>query len=193
MDHLLAKTILITKVVELIAEAERVSLKVARDHLYNSTIVGLIEDDETGLYGDSPLYVFSLYERESKMINAKLDDLQPSQFYISEKKLKEVESWFNPLDLSNFKPLPIHLLDEEIILTDGHTRAVVALKHGLSKVPLVYDNDELNWEMYRECVKECKKQGITSPGDLLQRIITEEEYHEKWDKWCDEMQAKIKK
>ena len=64
MEHLLAKTLLITKVSELIAKKYSISLAEARDELYSSKIIGFIDDDETGLYGESPLYVFSLFEKE---------------------------------------------------------------------------------------------------------------------------------
>ena len=63
MEHVLSKTILITKVIELIAEHYRISIEEARNMLYESNVVDLIEDDETGLYGESPLYVFSLFEK----------------------------------------------------------------------------------------------------------------------------------
>ena len=66
MNHVLSKTIIITKVTELISEKYRISLKEARELLYESNTIGLIEDDETGLFGDSPLYVFSLFEQEYK-------------------------------------------------------------------------------------------------------------------------------
>ena len=66
MNHVLSKTIIISKVTELIAEKYRMSLKDARDLLYGSNIIKLIEDDETGLYGESPLYVFSLFEQDSQ-------------------------------------------------------------------------------------------------------------------------------
>ena len=64
MEHVLAKTLLITKVTELIADKYKISLAEARDELYSSDIIGFIDDDETGLYGESPLYVFSLFEKE---------------------------------------------------------------------------------------------------------------------------------
>ena len=64
MDHTLAKSILITGVIELIAKDERISLDEARDKLYSSRIIDLIDDDETGLYGESPLFVFSLFKQE---------------------------------------------------------------------------------------------------------------------------------
>lgn len=120
-----------------------------------------------------------------------LKDLQPSQLYISDKKLRAVESWFDASDLTNFHAIPIKLLDNQPVITDGHTRAVAALRAGLDSVPLVWDEDELSWGMYRICVAACKKQAIDSPEDLLPRIISENDYIEKWDKWCDRMQAKI--
>ena len=66
MEHQLSKTLLIVKVTELVAAKYKISISEARDRLYNSQIIDLIEDDETGLYGESPLYVFSLFEQEEK-------------------------------------------------------------------------------------------------------------------------------
>ena len=121
----------------------------------------------------------------------KLKDLQPSQFYISAGKLKAIEYWLQPEDLSNFQPIPVKLLDGKPIMTDGHTRAVAAIRAGLDVVPLVWDEDELDWDMYRVCVKACQELRILSPVDLLKRIIPEEDYKEKWDRWCDNMQAEM--
>ena len=72
-----------------------------------------------------------------------LKDLQPSQFYISERKLRGVNEWFRPEDLSNFEPIPVKMLDGIPVMTDGHTRAVAAVLAGLDKVPFVWDEDEL--------------------------------------------------
>ena len=120
-----------------------------------------------------------------------LKDLQPSQFYISEKKLATVEAWFHPADLSNFEPIPVKLLDGVPVMTDGHTRAVAALRAGLDRVPLVWDEDELDWRLYRACVTACRRCGIGSPADLLGRIISAEAYAEQWDAWCDRLHADI--
>ena len=69
MEHLLTKSIIIVKVTELIADGLNISLSEARDKLYSSDLIILIEDDETGLYGESPLYAFSLFEEEMKNAN----------------------------------------------------------------------------------------------------------------------------
>ena len=66
MAHTLSKSLLIIKVIELIAEKYSISIEEARNKLYISELINLIDDDETGLYGESPLYVFSLYEQEIK-------------------------------------------------------------------------------------------------------------------------------
>lgn len=66
MEHVLSKTILITRVTELIAKYESISISEARDKLYSSDVINLIDDDETGLYGESPLYIYSIYENEKK-------------------------------------------------------------------------------------------------------------------------------
>ena len=120
-----------------------------------------------------------------------LEDLQPSQFWISEKKLKDIQAWFSKDDLTNFSPIPVKMLDGEPVMTDGHTRAVAALLAGQNTVPLTWDRDDMDWGLYRECVKACKERNILSPQDLVGRILPEEEYHEKWDLWCDRIQGEM--
>ena len=120
-----------------------------------------------------------------------LTDLQPSQFYISAKKLQDIRKWFDPSDLSSFEPIPVKMLNGIPVMTDGHTRAVAALQAKLDSVPLVWECDNLSWEMYRRCVSECRKRQICSPEGLLNCIIPEKEYRVKWDQWCDAMQAEI--
>ena len=129
----------------------------------------------------------------NEAIPYRLKDLQPSQFYISEKKLREVRSWFRPDDLSGFEPIPVRILGGVPVMTDGHTRAAAALLAGLESVPLCRDRDDLDLEMYRRCVDECRRQQVVSPEDLVSRVVPEEEYREKWDRWCDRMQEEVLK
>ena len=123
--------------------------------------------------------------------NYLLKDLQPSQFYISQAKLSNIQAWFRKDDLSNFGPLPVKVLDGIPILTDGHTRAVVAILAGLESVPLVYEEDELDWNLYRYCVEQCNQKGIHSPYDLVDRVISAYEYEEKWIGWCEQISSKL--
>ena len=56
-------------VVEMIAKHYRISLDEARDMFYCSETIDLLDDDETGLYGEAPIFVFSLFEKEKQNNN----------------------------------------------------------------------------------------------------------------------------
>ena len=128
---------------------------------------------------------------QKKNLDYSLKDLQPSQFYISQAKLSNIQAWFRKDDLSSFEPLPVKVLDGIPILTDGHTRAVAAILTGLESVPLVYEEDELDWNLYRYCVEQCNQKGIHSPYDLVDRVISAYEYEEKWIGWCNQVHSKL--
>lgn len=128
---------------------------------------------------------------QKKNLDYSLKDLQPSQFYISQAKLSNIQAWFCKDDLSNFEPLPVKVLDGIPILTDGHTRAVAAILAGLELVPLVYEEDELDWDLYHYCVEQCNQKGIHSPYDLVDRVISAQEYEEKWIGWCEQIPSKL--
>lgn len=64
MVHVLAKTILTSQTIELIAQNYRIGIEEARERFYNSKLPDLLDDDETGLYGESAWYLFSIYEEQ---------------------------------------------------------------------------------------------------------------------------------
>lgn len=64
MAHELVRSILVTEIVKLIAEKYKCSEFEALDKFYTSATGASFADDETGLYGQSALYIFSLYEME---------------------------------------------------------------------------------------------------------------------------------
>lgn len=114
--------------------------------------------------------------------------IQPSQFFISEKKIAQIKKWFQPDDLSNFDPIPVKMLNDKLIFTDGHTRAFVAWSAGMTKIPVVWDLDELDWEAYQICADACIKRGIKNIADLADRVLPDAEYQRQWDGWCDVLQ-----
>ena len=68
-----------------------------------------------------------------------ITELGLSQIYLNKQKLLTIEKWFDPNDLSNFKPLPVHDFgNKKLTLTDGHSRAFVANKHGVDKITKDY-------------------------------------------------------
>jgi len=68
MSHALVKILLIDSVTNIIAKEYKIPIHKAMDLFYSSQTINLLEDDSTGLYGESPLYIFSIFEREN-MVN----------------------------------------------------------------------------------------------------------------------------
>lgn len=117
-------------------------------------------------------------------------EIQPSQFYISEKKVEDINKWFNPNDLSNFDAIPIKELNGKLIFTDGHTRAYVAYKAGIKNIPLYWEDEELGWDIYQVCVDECNKRDVYSIKDLDNKVLNQNDYKKLWNEWCDELHRK---
>lgn len=118
----------------------------------------------------------------------KLNKIQPSQLYISAEKLSEVMKTFDPDKPDSIEPIPIKKLENEIIFVDGHTRAFAAFLYGLSKVPVYWETEKLDWEAYTICVKWCKKAGIHMIADLKNRIVPQKDYEILWYRRCEKMQ-----
>lgn len=55
---------IIPKIIELICKEYEISEQEALDRFYKSATGALLADDRTGLYGQSILYIFSLYKEE---------------------------------------------------------------------------------------------------------------------------------
>lgn len=65
-NHVLSKIVLISQVIELIAKKYNLTLEEARNRFYESNVIEMLDDDETGLYGESALYLLSLYKNSIK-------------------------------------------------------------------------------------------------------------------------------
>lgn len=64
MEHYLIRTTIIPEIVKMIAEKYHISEDLALKNFYESSTGASLSDDETGLYGQSPLYIFGLYLQE---------------------------------------------------------------------------------------------------------------------------------
>lgn len=121
----------------------------------------------------------------------KLNKIQPSQLYISSEKLSEVMKMFDPDKPESIEPIPIKRLGNEIIFVDGHTRAFAAFLHGLSEVPVYWEDEELDWEAYKICVEWCRKEGIHTIADLKNRVVSQKDYEILWYRRCEKMQKDL--
>ncbi|MDR3110268.1 MAG: hypothetical protein LBU65_11375 [Planctomycetaceae bacterium] len=66
MSHHLVKSVLVPEVVLSIIDKEHISEEKALELFYSSGTARALDDDETGLYGASACYIFSLYEEEQQ-------------------------------------------------------------------------------------------------------------------------------
>lgn len=123
------------------------------------------------------------YHKEN-IIEIKLKDIQPSQFYISEDKLKAISSFIH-----NSKDIIIQVISykDRYISLDGHTRLYYAVTKGYEKVKAVIsESDDYIWTF----VKEAENRNIIEPKDMI--LLPHDEYLLKWDKYCDEVFKNIK-
>ncbi|MGC8940381.1 MAG: hypothetical protein ACP5KU_07805 [Candidatus Bathyarchaeia archaeon] len=127
----------------------------------------------------------------AKTFMMKLDKIQPTQLFISSEKLSEVMKTFNPKNPESMEPIPVKKLGNEIIFVDGHTRAFAAFLHGFSQVPVYWENEELDWEEYKICLKWCKREKIRTIADLKTRIVPQKDYEILWYKRCEKMQKNL--
>lgn len=123
--------------------------------------------------------------------NMKLSKIQISQLYISKQKLEKVNAKFNPQDSSTLGLIPIKKLWNTIFYTDGHTRAFAAYKAGLTKIPVIWEDTELDWELYKICIQWCKDEELFTIADLSRRVINHKNYEILWYKRCENLQNKL--
>lgn len=122
-----------------------------------------------------------------------LDEIQPSQLYISRTKYAAVMEYFDAGNESQFEPIPIKELDNELVSTDGHTRGVAWSLKGYREVECVWEDLEMDWEAYRICVLWCKEEGIESMHDLRDRFLDHDEYEVLWLGRCRLMQEDLER
>lgn len=120
-----------------------------------------------------------------------IDFLGLSQIYLSSDKITSVMDWFDPKHMDNFQPLPVHDFgNNTYTLTDGHTRAYVAYKSGISVLPIIYDNDDIianqiGQMLYKADIDWCKRFKISHIKDLESRILDKGTYQKLWYERCD--------
>lgn len=116
-----------------------------------------------------------------------VDRLQPSQLYISSVKLRCVRKQLDDCGPAVLGSLPVVHLGEDLILTDGHTRALAAWMSGMHRLYVAWDTDELDMQAYEICVQWCVQEGIRCIGDLRGRVVDPDAYQSLWLDRCAEM------
>ena len=117
-------------------------------------------------------------------MEVKIKDLHPTQLYLSEKKLQDIQILYQSVELNNVDPISILVFGNCLLITDGHHRAYRALLAGQNMISAEWDRDGGD-ELYYLYAQACEERKIYSVLDLKDCILPQDEYEAKWYNWCD--------
>ena len=121
---------------------------------------------------------------EEKELKIKITDLHPTQLYLSEKKLHDIQMLDQSAEIINVDPISILAFGNCFLITDGHHRAYQALLAGRDTISAEFDKDGGD-EIYHLYAQACEERKISSVMDLKHHILAQDEYEAKWYNWCD--------
>lgn len=112
-----------------------------------------------------------------EMFKVNIDDIQPSQFYISAEKLDTVREFVHT---GRDVIVPLNEDGDRYISLDGHTRLYLAAQMGIGQVYgfLAESNDDV-----RDFAREAQSRGISCLRQM--EMLSPEEYEIKWNRFCD--------
>ena len=113
-----------------------------------------------------------------------ITDLHPTQLYLSEKKLQDIQMICQSAEIINMNPISVLASGDRLLITDGHHRAYQALLAGQKTISAEWDKDGGD-ELYHLYAQVCEERKIYSILDFKNRIISQDEYEAKWYNWCD--------
>jgi len=122
-----------------------------------------------------------------------LADLFPSQLYLNSEKIKVLQNQINPFVLENIPPISIRKFGKKIVFLDGHTRAFLAFENGLSKVPVYWETEEYEWELYEICIRWCQQAKILHVSELKNKILDKESFEKLWIGKCKAKSDELEK
>ena len=117
-------------------------------------------------------------------MEVKIKDLHPTQLYLSEKKLQDIQMLYHSVERQNINPISVLAFGDRLLITDGHHRAYQALLAGQNTISAEFDKDGGD-ELYHLYAQVCEERKIYSILDLKNRILAQDEDEAKWYNWCD--------
>lgn len=159
----------------LYADSQQYIDKVIDEFLFYSGFISCVKDADGRMLRKT---------NEHKMKLLEITQIQPSQFYINERKLASCKPWIkSQTDVM----IPLAAINGKTVSLDGHTRMRAALDLGYESV-YVYDDDYDEYITY--FVNEAVRRNILSVSDM--EIVDDNEYKLKWHKFCDDFFENMK-
>ena len=129
------------------------------------------------------LYLTDEQLNAQDVFEIKLIYLQPSQLYLCKEKIEQLEQ----VDIENYKPIEVRMINNSVVIIDGHTRAYQMYQHGHKEINAIWDHSKEHNEEYFKCVEWCQKEDIYMIENLKDYIISSNEYEQLWIKRCKEI------
>ena len=117
-------------------------------------------------------------------MEVKIKDLHPTQLYLSEKKLQDIQMLYQSVEKPSINPISVLAFGDRLLITDGHHRACQALLLDQDTISAEWDKDGGD-ELYHLYAQVCEERKIYSILDLKNHILPQDEYEAKWYNWCD--------
>ncbi len=121
-----------------------------------------------------------------------LYQIRPSQLYLDRLKIDRLKEGFDPVNIRNNAPLPVRKIGGEVCLTDGHARAFLYDRSGISLIPVYWDEEDSNDGLYVSRLQWCRKEKVVFIGDLTERILPHDQYVRRWIRRCEAESARLK-
>lgn len=113
-----------------------------------------------------------------------IKNLHPTQLYLSEKKLQDIQMLYQSKEKPIIDPISVLTFGDYLLITDGHHRAYQALLEGRDTISAEFDRDGGD-ALYALYAQACEERKIYSVLDLKNHILPQDEYEAKWYNWCD--------
>jgi hypothetical protein len=117
-----------------------------------------------------------------------LQTIKPGQFALSTMKLQRALKSYERTGLESFS---VRRVGANLVLTDGHHRAIVAQLMGVEEVDVYLDSDNYDWDIWIRCVEVTCEHGVATLNDLIGRLVTHDEYERTWCHCCDEVTQRV--
>lgn len=109
--------------------------------------------------------------------SVRVDQLQPSQIYLSEARIRNIARHVNFLS----RPVPVRKVNGQYCIVEGHERCYILNSIGEENVTVYLDEkSNLSDEVFAEMVKFASDAGITSITDLDDRIVPPAQFKSLW-------------
>lgn len=125
---------------------------------------------------------------EYKDIKISLDNIIPSQHYLSIKKYNDVKNNFK--DRLDYGIIYVIEYKKKIFSVDGHHRLYYLFEKGIKEVEVICELKDNENILYQILAEESLQLGFTSIADLKSRFVESEAEYKKL--WIDKCQSILK-